>query len=404
MALSATLRRTRDLAQPHRGAARRASALLLTGASGFLGKAVLARPVRELPETASPGAAARRRRRRARCLATRCSPAHPFEGLGGERALAMAIGGDLAAICSATWPQRAVAARASTSSSTAPRPSPSSSRSTRRSSSTARARRDLLEALREAGSDPYFVHVSTAYAAGQRTGLVLERPSGTAPGRARLDLDAELDAARAWRRDSSPSRACPMHQHRFVDEAERAVGPAGGPAIGARAEQLRHDWVRDAAHRARPRARPRARLDRHLRALQGDRRAHAAWPSGPRQLTIVRPTIVESALHTPYPGWMESLKVADPILLGYGAGLIPGRFAANRSIRMDIVPVDFVANACLAAAAHPPERRRAHDERGQRHAQPADDRRHGRDHQRATSASARSRTRTACRSTCRSGG
>ena len=52
---------------------------------------------------------------------------------------------------------------------------------------------------------------------------------------------------------------------------------------------------------------------------------------------------------------MESLKVADPIMLGYGAGIIPGRFAANRSIRMDIIPVDFVANACLAAAAHPPE-------------------------------------------------
>ena len=34
--------------------------------------------------------------------------------------------------------------------------------------------------------------------------------------------------------------------------------------------------------------------------------------------------------------------------------MIPGRFAANRAIRMDLVPVDFVANACLAAAAHPP--------------------------------------------------
>ena len=52
---------------------------------------------------------------------------------------------------------------------------------------------------------------------------------------------------------------------------------------------------------------------------------------------------------------MESLKVADPILLGYGAGMIPGRFAANRSIRIDLVPVDFVANACLVAAAIPPE-------------------------------------------------
>ena len=86
----------------------------------------------------------------------------------------------------------------------------------------------------------------------------------------------------------------------------------------------------------------------------GERALIAANPS---DLTIVRPAIVESALHTPYPGWMESLKVADPILLGYGAGIIPGRFAANRSIRMDLIPVDFVANACIAAAAIPPRAR-----------------------------------------------
>ena len=47
-----------------------------------------------------------------------------------------------------------------------------------------------------------------------------------------------------------------MHQHRFVKEAQRAVGPAGGPATGSRAEQLRHDWVRDQLiERGRERAR-----------------------------------------------------------------------------------------------------------------------------------------------------
>ena len=44
------------------------------------------------------------------------------------------------------------------------------------------------------------------------------------------------------------------------------------------------------------------------------------------------------------------------------------RFPGNRSIRIDIMPVDFVANACLAAAAHPPSDGPSHDERGQRHA------------------------------------
>jgi len=212
----------------------------------------------------------------------------------------------------------------------------------------------LLKAVRAAGNDPYFIHVSTAYAAGMRTGLVLERPSGTAPSEPWLDLDAELDAARAWRRDIEAESRLPVHQHRLVKAAEREVGPAGGPATGTRAEILRYAWVRDQlVERGRERARALGWSDTYtLSKAMGERTLLAA---DPKQLTIVRPAIVESALHTPYPGWMESLKVADPILLGYGAGVIPGRFAANRAIRMDLVPVDFVANACLVAAAIPPE-------------------------------------------------
>jgi HAD superfamily hydrolase (TIGR01490 family) len=211
----------------------------------------------------------------------------------------------------------------------------------------------LLEALRQAGSDPYFIHVSTAYAAGQRTGLVLERPSGSAPSEPEVDIDAELDAARTWRRDIEAESRLPDHQRRFVRQAERAVGPAGGPAVGVRAERLRRDWVGDElVERGRERARALGWSDTYtLSKALGERGLIAANPG---HLTIVRPAIVESALHMPYPGWMESLKVADPIMLGYGAGLIPGRFGANGSVRMDIIPVDFVANACLAAAAHPP--------------------------------------------------
>lgn len=212
----------------------------------------------------------------------------------------------------------------------------------------------LLESVRAAGSDPYFIHVSTAYAAGMRTGLVLEKPSGTAPTEPWLDLNAELSAAKAWRRDIEAESRLPVHQHRFVAEARRAIGPAGGPAVGTRAEILRYEWVRDQlTERGRERARALGWSDTYgLSKAIGERTLITA---NPRNLTIVRPAIVESALTTPYPGWMESLKVADPILLGYGAGIIPGRFAANQSIRMDLIPVDFVANACLVAAAHPPE-------------------------------------------------
>ena len=212
----------------------------------------------------------------------------------------------------------------------------------------------LLQSVRDAGSDPYFIHVSTAYAAGMRTGLVLEKPSGTAPTEPWLDLNAELNAAKAWRNDIEAESRLPQHQHRFVAEAHRAIGPAGGPAVGTRAEILRYEWVREQlTERGRERARALGWSDTYgLSKALGERTLLGA---NPKQLTIVRPAIVESALNTPYPGWMESLKVADPIMLGYGAGIIPGRFGANSSIRIDIIPVDFVANACLVAAAHPPD-------------------------------------------------
>src|SRR3954454_1621392 len=114
----------------------------------------------------------------------------------------------------------------------------------------------LLRALRAAGSDPSFVHVSTAYAAVRRTGLVVQMPSGEAPAEPGLDLDGELDAAREWRSTLEAESRLPEHQHRFVAEAKRDVGPAGGPAVGARAEALRREWVQsELVTRGRERAR-----------------------------------------------------------------------------------------------------------------------------------------------------
>jgi hypothetical protein len=71
---------------------------------------------------------------------------------------------------------------------------------------------------------------------------------------------------------------------------------------------------------------------------------------------VIRPTIIESALRHPSPGWLEGIKVADPLILAYASrGLthLPGR---SRNV-FDIVPVDLVANACVVAAAHPPQER-----------------------------------------------
>ena len=213
---------------------------------------------------------------------------------------------------------------------------------------------DLAAALREASPAVRVVHISTAYAAGTRTGLVLERPSGEGPAEPDLDARGELDAARAWRTGLEADSRLPDHQHRFVRDARQEIGPAGAPAIGARAEQARRAWVYgQLVERGRERARALGWSDAYSLSKALGERALAALPLA--SLTIIRPSIIESALRTPFPGWIEGLKVADPVILAYASGMI-SRFPGNRSARLDIVPVDLVANACLAAAAHPPDR------------------------------------------------
>lgn len=79
-----------------------------------------------------------------------------------------------------------------------------------------------------------------------------------------------------------------------------------------------------------------------------------------RSLTIVRPSIIESALEEPAPGWIEGVKVADAIILAYAREKVT-LFPGKRSGVIDVIPVDLVANAIilsLAEALSEPARQR----------------------------------------------
>ncbi|MBI42979.1 fatty acyl-CoA reductase [uncultured Marinobacter sp.] len=69
-----------------------------------------------------------------------------------------------------------------------------------------------------------------------------------------------------------------------------------------------------------------------------------------RTLTIVRPSIIESALEEPVPGWIEGVKVADAIILAYAREKVT-LFPGKRSGVIDVIPVDLVANAIVLALA-----------------------------------------------------
>jgi alcohol-forming fatty acyl-CoA reductase len=212
--------------------------------------------------------------------------------------------------------------------------------------------RRLLQALHESGSRPHFVHVSTAYVTDHESGVVSE--DGTHAAVPQLDPGELVELGREWRETVESESRRPRRLRRLAHEANRDV--AHRPQLDAteHAEALRRRWVGQGL----------ARLGRRHAASLGFPDTYALSKAlGERLLsehaeraTIVRPSIIESAVSMPRPGWLEGIKVADPLILAYAArGLT--HLPARADNRIDIVPVDFVAHACVAAAAHPPAER-----------------------------------------------
>ncbi|KAI7740656.1 hypothetical protein M8C21_002796 [Ambrosia artemisiifolia] len=67
---------------------------------------------------------------------------------------------------------------------------------------------------------------------------------------------------------------------------------------------------------------------------------------------ILRPSIVTSTYKEPFPGWIDGIRTIDSVCASYIKGMITC-FPGDPDCIMDIIPVDMVVNAMLAAmAAH----------------------------------------------------
>jgi alcohol-forming fatty acyl-CoA reductase len=205
--------------------------------------------------------------------------------------------------------------------------------------------------LYAASGDRPFVHVSTAYVAGVTRGIQREE---LLPRTA--DWRAERDYALGLRAVVEEESRRPEVLSKLGVRARAAVGRAGPQSVAARTEELRKDWVA-----------------KRLIALGRARARSLGWPdvytftkaltemalddlAGDNPLAIVRPSIVESALERPFPGWIEGFRMAEPVILAYGRGALPD-FPAIPEGALDVIPVDLVVNAILAVAAKAPERR-----------------------------------------------
>jgi HAD superfamily hydrolase (TIGR01490 family) len=208
---------------------------------------------------------------------------------------------------------------------------------------------NLLAAIEASGSRPHYLHVSTAYVAGRQQGHIRE-------GRLSHDVDwryeAEL-AAQLRDRIELESRTAERLAE-FSTEAEKQHDVTGASSVSAEAEKRRAAWVSKALVDAgRERGRSLGWTDCYtFTKAMAERAVEDTATHLP--VTVLRPSIIESALSQPFPGWIQGFKMAEPIILAFGRGDLP-EFPAIPDGVLDVIPVDLVVNATLAAAAQTPE-------------------------------------------------
>lgn len=204
-------------------------------------------------------------------------------------------------------------------------------------------------ALLASKSDPHVVHISTAYVGGIRKGIAPE-----ASLTHEVDWRAEYEAAKSARVRVELESRQPEALREQLNRAKARHGKTGPQAVAQFAETARAEWVRERlVDYGRTRAESLGWTDVYtLTKAFAERAAEELWAQAGHRLSVVRPSIIESALYHPFPGWIDGFKVADPLIIAYGRGQLPDFPGLPDSI-LDVIPVDFVVNAALAVAARP---------------------------------------------------
>ena len=213
----------------------------------------------------------------------------------------------------------------------------------------------IVTLLNELGVAPHLVAVSTCYVAGNRRGRAPEALVSEGPFDLGLDWRTEVAAARRLQGDTEAASRLPDRLGEFRARARHELGAAGTPAIAAKTEQLRERWVTDQlveAGRARAASVSWPDAYAYTKAL-GEQALTESKGAVP--VSIVRPSIIESALAEPKPGWIRGFRMAEPVIISYARGLLT-QFPGVPEGTVDVIPVDHVVAATICVAALGPER------------------------------------------------
>ncbi len=207
---------------------------------------------------------------------------------------------------------------------------------------------------------PAFVHTSTCFVAGNRSGQIWEDDPviGYFPRRdemkdAEFSVEQELkDSERLTRNVVDEATDATLNaefrtiaRKRLIEEGR---DPDEGNTLSLAAARERKDWIRN-----------------KMSDLGLQRAQWWGWPniytytkSMAEQLiaaetgiarAIIRPAIVESSVSYPFPGWNEGFNTTAPLILFAlnGQSLYP----LNQDVILDIIPVDHVASAILTVSS-----------------------------------------------------
>ncbi|MGO2037719.1 MAG: HAD-IB family hydrolase [Brevibacterium sp.] len=204
----------------------------------------------------------------------------------------------------------------------------------------------LYDALLESKQDPHVIHVSTAYVRGISKGVSQEQ-------RLNHDVDrrAELRSSQLARERVEAESRDPEQLRRFIRTARTQSARIGPKAVAASAEAARQSYVSDRlVEFGRMRAESLGWTDVYtFTKAMAERVGEEEWAEKRHRVSFVRPSIIESALRLPAPGWIDGFKVADPLIMAYANGNL-SEFPGHADSVLDIIPVDHVVNVVLALA------------------------------------------------------
>ncbi len=196
----------------------------------------------------------------------------------------------------------------------------------------------------------HYIPVSTAYVASTHQGEAKEELLDANPFSIEVDWRQEVTAARRQRGDTEAESRRPDRLAGFHKAAREELGGAGLHLLAERAERLREDWVKkQMVEIGQARAQSLGWPDAYPYTKALGERALVSQFGDVLPITIIRPSIIESALAEPRPGWIRGFRMAEPIIISYARGLLR-EFPGVPDGVTDVIPVDLVVASIIAVA------------------------------------------------------